>query len=118
MEGSKNAFEPSAPKVSHLAHSPPGLTYIYTAFYRERKKGRKNEKIPLFFKTFAIIVISSNFAKIYFRELVILGIFAQTNFREFCPNSRNSRKLIFAKINQLKVYLVLAFRPDGEGGQV
>ena len=72
-------------------------------FIEREKRERKNEKFRCSFFNrkinFRESVISSNFAKIYFRELTILRISAQTNFREFGQYSRNSRKLIFAKIN-------------------
>ena len=44
------------------------------------------------------------FANTNFREFVTFKYFAKTYFREFVQNSRLSRKLIFAKINPLKVY--------------
>ena len=43
------------------------------------------------------------FANINFRDLVITKNFANIYFREFIHNSRNSRKLMIAKINDLKV---------------
>ena len=45
------------------------------------------------------------FANINFRDLVITKNFANIYFREFIHNSRNSRKLMIAKINDLKVYI-------------
>ena len=46
------------------------------------------------------------FANINFRDLVITKNFANIYFREFIHNSRNSRKLMIAKINDLKVVVI------------
>ena len=60
--------------------------------------------LEYFAKTnFREFVLFKYFAKTNFRELVTFKYFAKTYFREFRQNSRNSRKLILAKINPLKV---------------
>ena len=82
-------------KQNEKAKKNPGKEKSLIVIIVKKKRNIETTKTDYFF----II-----FANINFRDLVITKNFANIYFRELIHNSRNSRKLMIAKINDLKVY--------------